>query len=197
MASGLWTAVSLAKPALEGARRALPHLRRIGAQRMLLAGALAAGAVAAGELVLRANDGLGQGTPQGGALSPLLANIYLHPFDLALTSQGQRLVRYVDDFVVMCASEAEAARTLQLVSNQIATLRLHLNPEKTRLVSYVDGLEFLGQTLTPRQAGPRLGAALSSFEDAEQALRAAARKVRSSADQVGQRFQRPNQKKGD
>ncbi|MEI7772218.1 MAG: reverse transcriptase domain-containing protein [Chloroflexales bacterium] len=197
MANGLWTAIGLAKPALEGARRALPHLRRIGAQRMLIAGAVAAGAVAASELMLRASDGLGQGTPQGGALSPLLANIYLHPFDLALTSQGLRLVRYVDDFVVMCASQAEATRALQLVRDQIATLRLQLNAEKTRIVAYADGLEFLGQALAPRQTGPRLGAGLGSFEDAEQALRAAARKVRSSADQVGQRFQRPNQKKGD
>ena len=195
MANGLWTAISLAKPAIDGARRALPHLRRFGAQRMLIAGAIAAGAVAAGEMVLRASDGLGQGTPQGGALSPLLANIYLHPFDLALTSQGLRLVRYVDDFVVMCASQAEATRSLQFVSDQIATLRLRLNAEKTHIIAYADGLEFLGQTLAPPQTGPRLGEGLGSFAEAEQALRAAARKVRTSADQVGQRLPHINRKK--
>ncbi|MEI6779125.1 MAG: reverse transcriptase domain-containing protein, partial [Chloroflexales bacterium] len=170
-------------------------LRRFGAQRMLIAGAIAAGAVAAGEMVLRASDGLGQGTPQGGALSPLLANIYLHPFDLALTSQGLRLVRYVDDFVVMCASQDETTRVLQFVSDQIATLRLHLNPEKTRIVAYADGLEFLGQTLAPPQTGPRLGEGLGSFAEAEQALRAAAQKVRTRADQVSQRLPHMNRKK--
>lgn len=180
MAGGgrIWTALSLIQPAIEGGKRLLPHLQRLGAGRALAVGALAAGAVAAGELALRAADGLGRGTPQGGALSPLLANIYLHPFDLALTSQGLRLVRFMDDFVVMCASREEAERALQLVGRQLAALRLTLNPAKTRIVAYADGLEFLGQALAPRQSGPRLGAGLGSFEEAEQALRAASRQVR-------------------
>ncbi|MEI8167632.1 MAG: reverse transcriptase domain-containing protein, partial [Chloroflexales bacterium] len=85
---GLLAALSLAQPAIEGARRLAPHLRRLGPQRLLIGGALAAGAVAIGELALRAHAAADapRGAPQGGALSPLLANIYLHPFDLAMTS---------------------------------------------------------------------------------------------------------------
>lgn len=175
--SRLWTALSLAKPALDGAQRALPYLKRMGAQRMLMAGAVAAGAVAISEAVLRARAGLGRGTLQGGALSPLLANIYLHPFDLALTNQGLRLVRYVDDFVVMCATHEDAVWALDLVRRQLAALRLQVNEEKTRILAYADGLEFLGQALAPRQRGPRLGAGLTNFADAERALRAAATNV--------------------
>ena len=119
-----------------------------------------------------------RGTPQGGALSPLLANIYLHPFDLALTSQGLRLVRFVDDFVIMCASQAEAERALLLAQQQLATLRLTLHAEKTQIASYADGLAFLGQALAPRRAGPRLAEGLTSFEEAQAALRAAAGDVR-------------------
>ncbi|MCG8349495.1 MAG: RNA-dependent DNA polymerase, partial [Chloroflexales bacterium] len=106
------TALSLVKPTLDGVRHVLPHLQRIGGQRMLIAGAVAAGAVADGEPGLRWRGKAARGTPQGGALSPLLANIYLHPFDVALTSQGIRLVRFMDDFVVMCASQDEAEHTL-------------------------------------------------------------------------------------
>jgi RNA-directed DNA polymerase len=107
-----------------------------------------------------------------------LANIYLHPFDLALTSQGLRLVRFVDDFVIMCASQAEAAQALDLATRQLATLRLRLHPEKTQVIPYADGLAFLGQALVPPQRGSRLGQGLTSFTEAEQALRETAGKVR-------------------
>lgn len=151
---GLVAAASLVQPALEGARRLAPHLQRIGRERLLIGGALAAGAVAAGEVALRLRAASSaRGAPQGGALSPLLANIYLHPFDLAMTSHGMRLVRFMDDLVIMCASREEAERALELTRRQLATLRLTLNDNKTRIAAYADGLEFLGQSLAPRRRG--------------------------------------------
>jgi RNA-directed DNA polymerase len=172
------TALTLAKPVLTGARQALPYMRHLGGHNLILAGAVAVGAVATGELVKRTWGAARRGTVQGSALSPLLANLYLHPFDVALTSQGLRLVRFMDDFVIMCASQPEAEQTLTLVQRQLATFHLTLNTDKTRVINYVDGLEFLGQALAPRRGGPRLGQGLASFEEAEQALRAAAGKVR-------------------
>jgi RNA-directed DNA polymerase len=175
--SHLWTAAMFARPVLAGVQRALPHLQRIGGRRIALAGALAAGAVAATEIAVRAWPA-SRGTPQGGALSPLLANIYLHPFDLALTSQGLHLVRFVDDFVILCADRVEAERALSLARRQLAMLRLALNEEKTRVVAYAEGLEFLGQALAPRQGGPRLGDGITSFAEAERALKEAAGNAR-------------------
>jgi len=188
---GLLAALSLAQPAMEGARFIAPHLRRIGTQRLMVGGAIAAGVIAASELLLRAQAGAAaRGAPQGGALSPLLANIYLHPFDLALTSHGLRLVRFMDDLVVMCASREEAERALELMRRQLLTLRLRLNEEKTRVSAYADGLEFLGQSLAPTRTGPRLGAGVASFEEAERALRKAAAQARAGAQAARDKLRR-------
>lgn len=173
----LMTALMLLKPVVAGAQQVWPYVQLMGGARLALAGAVAAGAVAAGEVVSRSYGGA-RGTPQGGALSPLLANIYLHPFDVALTTQGLRLVRFVDDFVIMCTSADEAARALDLARRQLETLRLTLNADKTRIVNYNEGLEFLGQALVPRRSEPRRFAGVTSFEDAEQRLRATAQAVR-------------------
>ncbi|NCC31298.1 MAG: hypothetical protein EOM24_04635, partial [Chloroflexia bacterium] len=145
--------------------------------------------------------------PQGGALSPLLANIYLHPFDLAMTSHGLRLVRYLDDLVVMCASRDEAERALILMQRQLATLHLQLNEAKTSIVAYADGLEFLGQALAPRSKGSAHWQGLANFEEAEQALREASRqagkqvrdgadRMRAQANQVRRRMQRKPEEEG-
>jgi RNA-directed DNA polymerase len=67
---------------------------------------------------------------------------------------------------------------LVLAQRQLATLRLTLNADKTRLVNYDDGLEFLGQALAPRKGGPYLEQGLTSFEDAQRKLQAAAENVR-------------------
>ncbi len=85
------------------------------------------------------------GTPQGGPISPLLANIYLHAFDKAITMAGFGLVRYADDFVIFTKSEDEAHSAL-LASREIleGQLGLMLHPEKTRVVSVSTGFEFLG-----------------------------------------------------
>jgi RNA-directed DNA polymerase len=174
----VWTAVMLARPVMRGARVALPYVQRIGGRRLAVAGAVAAGTVAAGEVALRRWSSTGRGTPQGGALSPLLANMYLHPFDLALTSHGYRLVRFVDDFVIMCHDEAEAQAALAFAQRQLARLHLSLNGEKTRVLPYADGLDFLGQALAPRRRGQRLAQGAASFTEAEHKLRAAAGEVR-------------------
>lgn len=175
----IWAALALAKPVMDGARYAWPYVQKIGTQRLAVAGTVAAGAVAAGELARRYWTDR-RGTPQGGALSPLLANIYLHPFDLALSSQGWRLVRFVDDFVILCTSQAEAEQALAYAQRQLKILRLDVNEQKTRLVNYADGLDFLGQALLPHQRKPRLVDGVQTFEEAEQALRRTAQQVRGT-----------------
>jgi RNA-directed DNA polymerase len=85
------------------------------------------------------------GTPQGGPLSPLLANVYLHAFDERMVQAGYGLVRYADDFVIFAKSESEAAAALELARAVLeGELGLLLHPEKTRVVSVAGGFEFLG-----------------------------------------------------
>ena len=86
-----------------------------------------------------------QGTPQGGPVSPLLANIYLHAFDRAITQKGYGLVRYADDFVIFTKSEGEAQSALAACRDILeGELGLVVHPEKTRIVSVDAGFEFLG-----------------------------------------------------
>ena len=86
------------------------------------------------------------GTPQGAVISPLLSNIYLDPLDHLLADRGFELVRYADDFVILCRSAAEAQAALQLVQQWAAEAGLTLHPEKTRVVdaSVKGGFDFLG-----------------------------------------------------
>ena len=85
------------------------------------------------------------GTPQGGPLSPLLANIYLHRFDERIVAAGCGLVRYADDFVLFARSKDEAEQALNLAREVLeGELGLVLHPEKTRAVSVAEGFEFLG-----------------------------------------------------
>lgn len=85
------------------------------------------------------------GTPQGGPLSPLLANVYLNALDAALVQAGYGLVRYADDFVIFTKSESEAEAALTLARHVLEDeLGLTLHPEKTRVVSVDAGFEFLG-----------------------------------------------------
>jgi Reverse transcriptase (RNA-dependent DNA polymerase) len=73
------------------------------------------------------------GTPQGAVLSPLLANIYLHPLDLLMEQSGCRMVRYADDFVILCRTEDEARTALRTVEAWTAANGLTLHPDKTRV----------------------------------------------------------------
>jgi group II intron reverse transcriptase/maturase len=100
------------------------------------------------------------GTPQGGVISPLLANIYLHVLDRiweARCAHLGTLVRYADDFVVMCDTRHAVEQARQHVSGVLTRLGLELHPEKTRLVDLSwgrEGFDFLGCHLRKRLSGP-------------------------------------------
>ena len=105
------------------------------------------------------------GTPQGGVISPLLANIYLDQFDRIMEERGYRLIRYADDFVVMCKLERKAERALEVSKGILeGKLKLTLHPEKTRIVRIRGGFDFLGFRFRGRYQGPR-AKSLSSFKD--------------------------------
>jgi RNA-directed DNA polymerase len=99
------------------------------------------------------------GTPQGGVISPLLANIYLHVLDAAWEREGAQygtLVRYADDFVVMCDAKWQVERAEARVRGVLAWLGLELHPEKTRTVDLSwgqHGFDFLGCSLRKRMSG--------------------------------------------
>jgi group II intron reverse transcriptase/maturase len=91
------------------------------------------------------------GTPQGGVVSPLLANIVLNHLDWRLHEAGFRFARYADDFVVVCQDRRQAQEALELVRRVLETeLGLSLSPEKTEITTYGKGYEFLGFFLSSR-----------------------------------------------
>jgi RNA-directed DNA polymerase len=107
------------------------------------------------------------GTPQGAVMSPLLANLYLHPLDLLMEQSGQRMVRYADDFVILCRSHDEALAVLRHVEAWVAANGLTLHPDKTRIGDCRQpgqGFEFLGYRF---EAGRRLvrKKSLMAFKD--------------------------------
>jgi RNA-directed DNA polymerase len=88
-----------------------------------------------------------EGTPQGGVISPLLANIYLNPLDWLLLKGGYQAARYADDMVILCRTAAEADEALNLVRQWMTEARLTLHPEKTRIVDITQPgahFDFLG-----------------------------------------------------
>jgi len=87
------------------------------------------------------------GTPQGAVISPLLANIYLHPLDRQMKQQGHRMVRYADDFVVLCRTAGQAQSALEEVKSWVERNGLRLNVDKTHVGDCQQagqGFEFLG-----------------------------------------------------
>jgi group II intron reverse transcriptase/maturase len=91
------------------------------------------------------------GTPQGGVVSPLLANIVLNHLDWRLHEAGFRFARYADDFVVVCQTRQQAQEALTLVEHVLETdLGLSVSPEKTKITTYGKGYEFLGFHLSSR-----------------------------------------------
>jgi RNA-directed DNA polymerase len=99
-----------------------------------------------------------QGTPQGAVISPLLANIYLDPFDHQMAAQGREMIRYADDFVILCKTQTEAEEALEQVRAWMSKAGLTLHPEKTRIVDATQrgGFEFLGwhfDTVSPKIDG--------------------------------------------
>ena len=104
------------------------------------------------EKFLKANilDGMEEwtpatGAPQGAVLSPLLSNIYLDPLDHLVARSGFEMVRYADDFVILCRTADEASRALELVRTWVSENGLTLHPTKTKVVdARTDGFDFLG-----------------------------------------------------
>jgi RNA-directed DNA polymerase len=97
------------------------------------------------------------GAPQGAVLSPLLSNVYLNPLDHRVQQGGWQMVRYADDFVILCRSRAEAEAALACVQQWTAQAGLQLHPDKTRIVAYQhdEGLEFLGYRFEQGRKRPR------------------------------------------
>src|SRR6201997_343250 len=98
------------------------------------------------------------GVPQGGVASPLWSNIFLTPFDRAMTAAGYRVTRWADDFVVVCRTRQEAQTARALAGSFLRDeLGVSLHPEKTRIVHVDQGFEFLGYKVK-RGKGLRLSA---------------------------------------
>ncbi len=104
-------------------------------------------------------DGLAEwepeaGAPQGAVLSPLLSNIYLNPLDQQLAGRGYQMVRYADDFVILCRSQSEAEQALAEVRQWCAAEGLTVHPTKTRIVDVrADGFDFLGYRFQTTRRG--------------------------------------------
>jgi len=105
------------------------------------------------------------GTPQGGVISPLLANIVLNHLDWQLHNAGYHFVRYADDFVVLCQTTQQAQEALNLVTQVLeGQLGLQLSPEKTKITSYGRGYDFLGFRLSSRSRRMR-AKSVQKFKD--------------------------------
>ena len=98
-----------------------------------------------------------EGTPQGAVLSPLLSNIYLDPLDHEMAEAGHEMVRYADDFVVLCRNRAEAEQVLEKLQSWTAQAGLKLHPIKTRIVNASEpgGFDFLGYHFEQGRKWPR------------------------------------------
>jgi len=97
------------------------------------------------------------GTPQGAVVSPLLSNIYLNGLDWQMARKGYQMVRYADDFIVLCRSQEEAQEVLELIKSWVEENGLRLHPTKTRLVdaSLAGGFDFLGYHFERGMKWPR------------------------------------------
>ncbi len=124
------------------------------------------------------------GSPQGGVISPLMANIYLHVLDTYWTerySQLGTLCRYADDFVIVCRSKKEAERALEMVRWIMGKLKLTLHPTKTHLVDLGrEGFEFLGFHFHKRMVR-KTGKLLPYFWPGQKAMKAVRSKIRQIA----------------
>jgi len=95
------------------------------------------------------------GTPQGGIVSPVLANIFLHDLDVALEKRGTAWVRYADDVVALCQSRENAEQVLEFIRETLGGLGLKLSSEKTRIVHLDEGFDYLGWHYEGKQRWPR------------------------------------------
>lgn len=96
------------------------------------------------------------GAPQGAVLSPLLSNVYLNPLDHLLAQSGYQMVRYADDFVILCRTSEEAQAALEIVRTWVTEAGLTLHPTKTRVVDHrTEGFDFLGYHFASDHRRPR------------------------------------------
>lgn len=116
------------------------------------------------------------GTPQGAVLSPLLANIYLNPLDHQMAQKGWEMVRYADDFVILCPSQEQAEQALAEVRQWVEQAGLVLHPTKTRIVdaSQAGGFDFLGYHFERGHRWPRQ----KSLEKFKEAIRQKTKRLR-------------------
>jgi RNA-directed DNA polymerase len=121
-----------------------------------------------------------EGTPQGAVISPLLANVYLHPLDALMASHGYKMVRYADDFVVLCQSREEAEAALALIRAFVAENGLSLHPEKTRIGNCWKkggGFSFLGHSFE----GKRRHVRKKSLDRLKDKIRAKTKRTRGDS----------------
>jgi RNA-directed DNA polymerase len=119
-----------------------------------------------------------KGTPQGAVISPLLANVYLNPLDHLMADAGFKMIRYADDFVILCRSGEEADRALAMVRRWVEDNGLELHPAKTKVVdSQVEGFDFLGYTFRGRLRLPRR----KSLEKLKDSIRAKTKRCNGSS----------------
>jgi len=117
-------------------------------------------------------DGLAQwtpesGTPQGAVISPLLANLYLHSVDVTAEAAGLKMIRYADDFVILCRSREEAESALEMIRDEAEAKGLTLHPDKTRIADVRvkgEGFDFLGYHFERGTRWPRKKS-LKKFKD--------------------------------
>lgn len=118
------------------------------------------------------------GVPQGAVLSPLLSNIYLDPLDHLAAASGLEMVRYADDFVILCRTAADAQRALELVQAWVTQNGLALHPVKTKIVDVrTDGFDFLGYHFCGTKRGIRHWPRKKSVQKLKQTLRPATRRT--------------------
>jgi len=112
-----------------------------------------------------------EGTPQGAVVSPLLANIYLDPLDHDMADAGYEMVRYADDFVVLCRTDMEAQQALARITAWTWAAGLTVHPQKTRLVDATDsgGFDFLGYHFERGTRWPR-AKSLAKLKDRVRAI---------------------------
>ncbi|RKS07015.1 CRISPR-associated protein Cas1 [Nocardiopsis sp. Huas11] len=101
---------------------------------------------------VRAGRKQGRGLHQGSALSPALTNLYLDAFDKAMLGRGYQVLRYADDFAIPADSQTEAEGALSEAGEVLAEWGLELNESKSRIVSFDEGVEFLGRTVGSRDS---------------------------------------------
>ncbi len=167
---------------LKGYFDSIPHDRLMGRLKEKIADGSVLSLI---EKFLRADilDGAAQwtpetGAPQGAVLSPLLSNVYLDPLDHLLAREGLQMVRYADDFVILCRTADEAQQALETVQAWVTENGLTLHPTKTRIVdARREGFDFLGYHFQPTRRGIRHWAGAKSVRKLKATLRKKTRRT--------------------